>query len=427
MRKLHISLIAFGSLALLPVAPQQEQLLKESDHKKVGKEIASCIEAKNEAKGQLKAEEKLRDAIEKWGKKKPFKGKDPLFATSDLAACLWHAKEYDRKKVTKGKVDTRNVENPPFGYDIEYCVWAPSKYKSKSGPYPLVLCLPDAGQRPFDHLTEDWVNNELRSTVILAAISMPEEVSAWTEVGGSGSPGGYANLMMTFKEVTENYAVDFDKIFIAGKGAGVAAALELAQFSPDRFAGVIGVAGDAGDTRHDNFQNLPVYFAGAGQNATAFSEAMEEAGFAEAVVNPAGKEDDIFAWMMGTSRDSNPAEVSLTPQLPSPNKAYWVEVPKTEEIEGRAIHAKIDRATNEITITAKHVSSVTLFLNDELVDLDMPVTVTCNGVQNKDVIPRNFTTMMRLIYSARNDSGRFYTAMRTYDVPKAAGDEEDEG
>ena len=83
--------------------------------------------------------------------------------------------------------------------------------------------------------------------------------------------------------------------------------------------------------------------------------------------------------------------------------------------------------TNEITITAKHVSSVTLFLNDELVDLDMPVTVTCNGVQNKDVIPRNFTTMMRLIYSARNDSGRFYTAMRTYDVPKAAGDEEDEG
>jgi hypothetical protein len=427
MRKLHISLIALGSLALLPVVPQQGQLLKETDHKKVGKEIAACIEAKNESKGQLKAEEKLRESIQKWSKKKPIKGKDPLFATSDLAASLWHAKEYDRKKVTKGKVDTRTVENPPFGYDIEYCVWAPSKYRAKSGPYPLVLCLPDAGQRPFDHLTEDWVSGDLRAAVVLAAISMPEDVSAWTEVGGSGSPGGYANLMMTFKEVTERYAVDFDKIFIAGKGAGVAAALELAQFAPDRFAGVIGFAGDAGDTGHENFRNLPVYFAGGGQKASAFSDAMAEAGFAEAVVNPGGNEDDIFAWISATARDSNPAEVSLTPRLPSPNKAYWLEVPKTEEIEGRTIHAKIDRATNEITIVAKHVSSVTLYLNDELIDMDLPVTVVCNGVTNKDVIPRNFTTMMRLIYSSRNDAGRFYTATRAYDVPEAEGDIEEEG
>ena len=53
---------------------------------------------------------------------------------------------------------------------------------------------------------------------------------------------------------------------------------------------------------------------------------------------------------------------------------------------------------------------------------DLPVTVICNGVKNEDVIPRNFSTMMRLIYSARNDSGRFYTASRVYDVPRAAED-----
>jgi hypothetical protein len=428
MRKLHISLISLAALALFPAAPQQEELLKESDHKKIGKEIASCIEAFDEGKGRIKAEEKLSEAIDKWTKKKPFKNKDPLFATADLQACLWQAMEYDRKKVTKGKVQTITVPTgPPFDYEIEYCVWAPSKYRAKAGPYPLILCIPDAGQRPFDHLTEDWALNGLRDQVIMAAIPMPEDVEAWGEIGGAGTPGGLANLFTVFKEMTRNYAVDFDKVFVAGKGAGVSAALELSQFFPDRFAGVIGRTGDAGDTSHENFRNLPVYFAGGGQKATAFAEAMEDDGFADTVINPEGREEDVLAWVLGTNRDSNPSEVSLSPRLPFPNKAYWLEVPKTEAIEGRVIHGKVDRATNVITITAKHVSTVTIYLNDQLVDMDLPVTVICNGVKNEDLIPRNFTTMMRLIYSARNDAGRFYTASRAYDVPKAESTDEEEG
>ncbi|MCH2107623.1 MAG: hypothetical protein MK291_13400 [Planctomycetes bacterium] len=428
MRTLQLSLIALTAAALAPVQPQQEALLKESDHKKIGKEIAACIEAFQEGKGRIKAEEKLSEAISKWSKKKPFKDKDPLFANADLGMSLWYAMEYDRKKVTKGKVNSVTVPTgPPFDYEVEYCVWAPSKYKAKDGPYPLILCIPDAGQRPFDHLTEDWVSGDLRDQVILAAVPMPDDVAAWNQVGGSGTPGGLANLFTVLKEMTRNYAVDFDKIFVAGKGAGVSAALELSQFFPDRFAGVIGRTGDAGDASHMNYRNLPVYFAGGGQKATAFAEAMEADGFAEAVVNPDGKEEDVHAWVMATDRDANPAEVVLSPRLPFPNKAYWLEVPKTEEIEGRMIRGKVDRATNEITITAKHVSSVTIYLNDQLVDMDLPVTVICNGVKNEDVIPRNFSTMMRLIYSARNDAGRIYTASREYDVPKIEDAEEDEG
>ena len=427
MRKLPITLIALTAAAFAPITLQQEALLKESDHKKIGKEIADCIEAFQEGKGRIKAEEKLSESIAKWSKKKPFKDKDPLFANADLGMSLWHAHEYDKKKVTKGKVDTITVPTgPPFDYEIEYCVWAPSKYKAKDGPYPLILCIPDAGQRPFDHITEDWVLGGLRDQVILAAIPMPEDVAAWSQVGGAGTQGGLANMFTVLKEMTRNYAIDFDKVFVAGKGAGVAAALELSQFFPDRFAGVIGRTGDAGDTSHDNYRNLPVYFAGGGQKATAFADAMKDVGFAEAVVNPDGKEEDILAWVMATDRDATPTEVVLTPKLPFPNKAYWLEVPKTEEIEGRTIRAVVDRATNEITITAKHVSSVTIYLNDELVDMDLPVTVICNGVKNEDVIPRNFSTMMRLIYSARNDAGRIYTATRQYDVPKLEG-EEDEG
>jgi len=423
MRKLHSTLAAAGVLLLASASVQEEHLLKEADHRKLGKEIAECIEAFDEGKGRIKAEESLREALAKWTKKKPLKGKDPLCATADLSACLWYAMDYDRKKVKKGKVSSVEVETgPPFDYEIEYCVWAPSKYRAKGGPYPLVLCIPDAGQRPFDHLTEDWALGDLRDQVILAAVPMPDDAEAWQEIGSAGTPGGLANLFTVFKEITRNYAVDFDKVFVAGKGAGVSAALELAQYFPDRFAGVIGRTGDAGDTSHENYRNLPVFFAGGGQKASAFAEAMEEAGFVDVVTHPDAQEEDVLAWILGTTRISNPAEVSLTPRLPFPNKAYWIEVPMAEEVEGRMIHGKVDRATNEIIITAKHVSSVTIYFNDLLVDLDLPVTVICNGVKNEDVIPRNFSTMMRLIYSARNDSGRFYTASRAYDVPRAAED-----
>ena len=62
MRNLPITLIALTAAAFAPITMQQEALLKESDHKKIGKEIADCIEAFQEGKGRIKAEEKLSES-----------------------------------------------------------------------------------------------------------------------------------------------------------------------------------------------------------------------------------------------------------------------------------------------------------------------------------------------------------------------------
>ena len=427
--RLHPKLSPLLALLLISSAGMQDEvLLKDADHKKMGKEIASCIEAFSEGKGRIEAEEDFRDALHKWKKKKPFKERDPLSSVPDLGASLWYSNSYDRKKVSKGKVATVTVETgPPFNYEVEYCIWAPSKYKASAGPYPLVLCIPDAGQRAFDHLTEDWALGSLRDEVILAVISMPEDLSAWGQVGSSGTPGGLANLFTVFKEMTRNYAVDFDQVFLAGKGAGVSAALELAQFFPDRFAGVIGRTGDAGDASHANYRNLPVFFGGGGLKAAEFAESMDLDDFAEVVLQADAREEDVFSWIKATRRDANPKAVTLSPRLPFPNKAYWLEIPVAEEMDGRVISAELDTSLNQITIEAKHVSTVTIYYNDILVDMDRPVTVICNGVKNEDLIPRSFSVMMRLIYSARNDAGRFYTASREYDIPNVAEGDEEEG
>jgi hypothetical protein len=418
-------------LALLLLSfsgPQDEYLLKDSDHKKMGKEIAECLTAKNEGKGQIKAEEDLKEALDKWEKKKPFKERDPLSGVRDLGASLWYSNAYDKKKVSKGKVDSLSAyAGARFDSDIEYCVWAPSKYKASAGPYALVLCLPDSGQRAFDHLTEDWALGAMRDEVVFAAIDMPEDVSAWSELGEPGAPGGIVNLMTVFREMTRNYAVDFDKVFLAGKGAGVSAALELAGVFPDRFAGVIGRAGDAGEASHANYRNLPVLFAGGGQKATGFAEAMESEGFADSLVQPDAKEQDVFSWIKSTSRDAMPKAVTFSPAETFAPNAYWLGLPVTEPVEGRVIKASLDTSLNQIIIEAKHVSSVTIYFNDLMVDMDRPVTVICNGVKNEDLIPRNFSTMMRAIYSGKSDAGRVFTASREYDIPKIVDDEVDEG
>ena len=122
-----------------------------------------------------------------------------------------------------------------------------------------------------------------------------------------------------------------------------------------------------------------------------------------------------------------PKAVTFSPAETFAPNAYWLGLPVTEPVEGRVIKASLDTSLNQITIEAKHVSSVTIYFNDLMVDMDRPVTVICNGVKNEDLIPRNFSTMMRSIYSGKSDAGRVFTASREYDIPKIVDDEEDEG
>jgi len=63
------------------------------------------------------------------------------------------------------------------------------------------------------------------------------------------------------------------------------------------------------------------------------------------------------------------------------------------------------------------VTSVTIYFNDLIVDLDKPVKVVCNGAEHLDQIPRNLTTTLNLMFSTRSDPGKLYTAVRQFDLP----------
>jgi hypothetical protein len=403
------------------MAPIAETVLKESDHKKVGGLMGECIQAFVEKEGRRDAEEELSSTIrKKWSK--AAKGRDPLALSDDLAASLWYSMNYTKVKgIKKGKIVDLPVEVGFFGegYVSTAAVWTPKKYSAKK-KYPLVICIPDEGEKPQGHLNDHWANSGMRDSAILVALDMPEDSSLWGETGErdvASKAGGLPILLLTYRLVRERYAIDFDRVFLAGRGPGVAAAMQIANRSSSRFCGIVGRTGDAADLPPENLSNVPCFFAGGGKRASEFAERTTGEGQAERVFMADAKLDDVWAWMQTVTRRSNPEEAFLLPGSPVPNTSYWLQVPPKEYADGARIAAKADRASNTITIEATGIESCTLYLNDTLVDLEKPVKVILNGSVNEDLIPRNFHTMMGLIYSTRCEPGRVYTAKRDYDIP----------
>jgi hypothetical protein len=416
--------LCLRSLLCLPLlaAPllAAEELLKPAEHQSLGKKIAKYFEANSKNEGIDKAKEEISKELESLRKK--LKDKDPLTSPTDLGKALWQAYGYETAKgVKKGKVDTRSFPAKAYGEKatLSYAIWVPAKYDPRR-PYPVIFAIPEKGVKPSDHITEKWVDASLRENALLVAVQMPAELEAWNKVGGAGEQGGYANLLLTFKDVRESYAIDFDRVFLAGRGEGVAAAMHIAGRAPHRFAGVIGRSGDmdAKGPGADNFRSLPTFFAAAGGNATAFSEAAAKLGHTNVTLKADGSEADIWAWMGTHPRTALPGELTLVPgKGEAPEQSYWLAVQRAEYPADTQVTAKVDKATNTITIDATDaIQRVTLYFNDDLIDLDKPVKVIANGVEHSDKIPRNLWVAMGWMYNATNDPGRVYCAKMDYDV-----------
>jgi len=405
-----------GALTPSSVAPETQ--LKDSEHKKVGAMIGECITAYVERDGRREAELELNEYLDKkWTK--AAKGRSPLALTDDLSAALWYSEDYSKAKVRKGRIDDMEVDVEFHGdHKITNAVWTPNKYSAKQ-KYPLILCVPEAGEEPEAHLNDHWALQALRDTAIIVALDMPENTEYWGGLGERGDSekvGGISVLLTTYAELRRSYAIDFDKVFLAGRGEGVAAAMQMANASPDRFCGVIGRSGDAAEIQADNLSNLPMLLAGAGSRAETYSEAAKAEGYADCTLVPEAKIEDIASWITETTRRSNPEQVVLIPGEVLPLKAYWIEVPRKEYTADARLVATVDRSSNTVTVEAKGVTDVTLYFNDVMLDLEQPIKVICNGAETVNTIPRNFNTLMSLVYKARNEPGKLYTASREYTI-----------
>ncbi len=404
--------------ALLLAAATPDTVLNEREVKALAKEVKGYFDAKQQTKGILEAFAKVSEAIDKTQKR--LKDRDALAQVADWRAVFFEARSegFDERGLKKGKIEERTVELSSEA--VHYWLYLPAKYSAKTGPYRLLITVPDKGETPEAHLAAEWLDPAQRETTIIACPRMPSNTRSWTAFDPSGALDGVSSIMHTFGSVFGQLSVDVDHVFLAGKGLGMAAAIATARAFPHRFTGVIG-RGAAPEELvpladfASNCAHVPTLLVDAGAHATSYEARAKELGV-ETCKHEQGKtEADLWAWMGQLTRDPYPKQLDFRPPTPYTTSAYWLELVGINVDEKPAAKASVDREANAITIDAQNVSTVKVFFNDALLDLDKPVKVVVNGVEHQQLIARNNRIMIDLVFDG-GDWGRIFTAFMPFDV-----------
>ena len=226
--------------------------------------------------------------------------------------------------------------------------------------------------------------------------------------------------------------VNPDKVYLMGYSAGGDGVWRLAPRMADHWAAASMMAGHPGDVSLLSLRNLPfMIWCGALDAAYNRNEecakriaemdalqAEDPQGYVHEGHIVEGREhwmylEDAAAvpWMARFRRNPNPDKVVWC-QGDTPKTAfYWLGAPAGEIAKGKV--AKVQRSGNTLEILSCDYSSLTLYLNDEMFDLDSPVRVTFGGRQIfEGSVTRSPETMRRTLRE-RGDLSYIYPASIT--------------
>ena len=411
------ALIAFLGLATVQAGPLARRLEDPALAPLAGG-LAGLREARATGQGVEQVRERARGGLA--ALREQLDGRDPLAPVQRTSArALWLSWERRGARADRrGSVVSEVHNGGSFAADgMPYAYRLPKEYDPDTA-YPLILSIPDEGERPADHLREHWVHRELLDRAILFSPAMPALREEWDQVVVEGRPGGLAHVLTAYRLATERLAVDPDRVYVVGRGKGVPAAVAAGNYSPHRFAGIAGRAGDAGEIGPDNFSNLPTFFAGGGALATAFQAKARGAGHDNCrVEGDCHRGGRLAVDARASAARRIRASVAIAVGTPFPTRVYWLRVAPTA-MDTRAT-ASIDRSANTIAITCHGTSHVALFLNDALVDLDRPVKFVVNGVESSALVGRSLPAMLGLLEEGLSDAGALYVAQHVCELAAA--------
>lgn len=192
--------------------------------------------------------------------------------------------------------------------------------------------------------------------------------------------------------------VNPDRVYLMGYSAGGDGVWRLAPRLADHWAAAAMMAGHPGDVGLLNVRNMP-FTIWVGGNDAAYNRNVEVArrgveldslakadrgGYVHECHVVAGmphwmnlKDAAAVPWMAQYRRDARPERVVWQQEEVLRRAFYWLEVPQEELERGKKVVAEVKG--NTIRISHCDYTSLILWLDDELVDLDRKVTVKYRG------------------------------------------------
>lgn len=344
-----------------------------------------------------------------------------------------------------GKVVERTSKSDLDGEEFRYAIQIPADYDA-SKSWPLLITLHGAGGNGTD-----WIRTWVRTAgvpYILVAPTTPRHTWAARQ--------GHSYVLTALREMSEKLNIDPDRVYLDGMSMGAGGAFRLAEHYPDRWA-AIGPRCNVPDLRQkkdksyvtmlaENFRMVPVYWVvGAKDEKIPIEMARAaksdlEAAKGELVYReyPEGghewgleKDQVVLDWYGKHRRVAYPEEIVWKSYEKIFARAWWVEVTKRTEPPGLiTVHldmkgaeserrtelrppalVKAKRKGNAIDITTEEVQSLRVYLDDAMVDLDKPVTITVNGRKLHDATVRRSMDVLIDEARRRRDSGMTFSAV----------------
>ncbi len=192
--------------------------------------------------------------------------------------------------------------------------------------------------------------------------------------------------------------VDPNRVYLMGYSAGGDGVYQLAPRMADRFGAAAMMAGHPNETKPDGLRNLPFALFMGGKDgaydrnkiAARWKDAL--AGLQEA--DPGGYDHEVtifpemghwmqredrvaLPWMASRTRRAWPDRVVWLQDDVAHDRFYWLGAEEAD----RAPRARVEASVQgqRIDITSADVARLTLFLHDQLIDLDTAITVRWNG------------------------------------------------
>jgi hypothetical protein len=172
-----------------------------------------------------------------------------------------------------------------------------------------------------------------------------------------------------FADFWKRYHVDFDRVVLDGAEHAIAIAASQAVF----YAGLVLRGGKIDPDLVKNYAAVPVFV-----QDEAMEKALKEAGHPDVT---RGDNAALTEWLKSDKvRRRIPTKFSFTSKNSDHMLAQWVNLDQPDmSLPQRNVAVSVDREKNAIELAVEGVETVSLFLNDKIVDLDKEVTVSVNG------------------------------------------------
>jgi pimeloyl-ACP methyl ester carboxylesterase len=309
-------------------------------------------------------------------------------------------------------------------------VHLPPKYNPKNA-YPLLVVLTGAGGTG-QSMRDAWISSKhdcgakVRDGYIIVS---PAASTWWVWTEGK-------KVFDLIEETKNRYNVDTNRIYMTGFSNGGHSAWNLGMKQPHMFAALAPVAGGPVNEAGRGLElrmlasllNLPVHWVTTaddricpGQITSQVNSAYQRLGYNNLIHKqfPSGGHvphieywGELFKWFKDLKRDLYAKKFIFMSDRQDTNTCYWV---RADGISRRTnVKGEIDGST--IKLTVEKASKVTVFLSDEMLDLDTPIKVEINGQEKfSGKVKRSAVTAVKEALR-RNDRNAVFAASIEIDI-----------